>query len=107
MTISSFSSNIPARIMYVPQVTFVDRSSTITLGGTPQQLLATNVNRCGGILYNSSASDLEIYPSGFTGHLTIPSKGYFEFPAVDTGVWMIKGAITAQSFTFWEYQNVS
>lgn len=103
MALSEFSSDIPARVIYAPQVTFVDRSSTITLGGTAQDLFSANVNRRGFIFYNSSVGDIEIYPSGFTGHIVIPPKGYFEAPVVDKGVWKVKGATTAQSFTCWEY----
>lgn len=89
---------------YVSRVTWVDKSSTITSGGTPQTLVAANTSRRTFILKNNSSGDLEIYPSGFTGHLIIPAGAYFELPFPDTGVWMIKGATTAQSFTCWEAQ---
>lgn len=52
----------------------VDRSGTITLGGTAQQLMAANTQRHGCSVQNQSTGDLWINDLGGTASAIQPSK---------------------------------
>ena len=97
--------------VHTPHVRFgagavTDRSGTITLGGTAQQLVAANTARRYLLIQNISAGDLWINDAGTAaiggpGSLKIVAGGYYEYPAsfVTSGAISIIGATTAQAFT--------
>lgn len=93
----------------VGAVTYVDRSGTITLGGTAQVAAALNAARRGFSIQNSSAGDVW-FNTLATAVLNQPSYkiaagGTYEFPAhgVPTGAVSIIGATTAQAFSAREW----
>lgn len=90
--------------------TVVNRSGTITLGGTAQVLCAANPARRGLVIQNNSPGDLWIDRAGGTAtigqpSLCLPAGSYYEAPqggCTTTSVSII-GATTGQAFTAEEY----
>jgi len=90
-------------------VTYTDRSGTITVGGTAQQLAAANASRKGYFVQNNSAGDLWIN-SVATAVLSQPSLkivagALYESPANGVPVTAISiiGATTGQTFSAREF----
>lgn len=87
----------------------LDKSGTITLGGTAQPLMAANPARKGIQIYNVSGGDLWFSEVGTasagSGSIKIASGGYFASPVggVTLGAISIYGATTSQAFTAWQY----
>jgi len=90
------------------QVTYTDRSGTVTTGGTAQVLMAANAARRGFFVQNNSTGNLTINGLGTAtttaGMILAPGQLY-EAPA--TGVPLtaisILGATTGQRFDAREY----
>lgn len=86
-----------------------DRSGTITLGATAQELMAANSQRRGYWVQNLSAGDLYISSIGTAvatqPSLRIPSGALYEAPSsnVPTDAVSIYGATTSQAFSAREW----
>lgn len=89
------------------QINLVNRSGTITTGGTAQQLTAANDSRLGWSIQNTSATDLWVSDVGTASaggtSYKVPAGTSFTPPAVALGVISIFGATTAQSFAAREW----
>ncbi|MCJ2085517.1 hypothetical protein MKK88_05845 [Methylobacterium sp. E-005] len=91
------------------QGTAVYRGNTIAVGGTSQQLMATNPARRGFTVQNQSTGDLyiKIGATATTNNLSlkIAAGAYYETSAqhVSTGAVNIVGATTGQAFYATEY----
>ena len=85
----------------------VDRSSTITAGGTAQVLLAANANRKGIEFFNNSVGSIWLNVVGTAvaggGSIEVRSGGYWSPPVVPVTAISVIGATTGQAFTCWEY----
>ena len=87
----------------------VNRSGTITAGGTAQQLMAANALRRGFSVQNLSTGDLWVNATGTAsaaaGSIKLPAGALYESPpgAAGTGAISIFGATTGQAFTAREY----
>lgn len=85
----------------------VDRSSTITTGGTAQVLLAANANRKGIEFFNNSVGSIWLNVVGTAtaggGSIEVRSGGYWSPPVVPVTAISVIGATTGQAFTCWEY----
>lgn len=86
-------------------VTLVDRSGTITVGGTQQQLAAANAARRGLWVQNNSAGDLRINSTGnasATSGILLPGgqNALYEYPSSGVPVTGISiwGATIGQAF---------
>ena len=91
------------------QVTLVDKSGTITAGGSAQTAIASNSLRRGFIIQNNSSGNLW-FSSMATAVQSQPSfliqpGGYYETPvhAVPTATVSIIGPTTGQAFTAREW----
>lgn len=93
----------------VVAATYVDKSGTITAGGTAQTAIALNASRRGFSIQNNSAGDLwfntlatavQSQPS-----MVIPAGSLYESPygGCPTGAVSIIGATTAQAFSAREW----
>lgn len=89
--------------------TWVDKSGTVTLGGTAQQIAASNASRRGFIIQNNSSGDLW-FSTLATAVVSQPSMKVASgqafsvtAPDVPTGAISIIGATTSQSFTAREW----
>ncbi|RKR46334.1 hypothetical protein B0G82_4017 [Paraburkholderia sp. BL17N1] len=88
-----------------------DRSSSITAGGTAQQLAAANAARRGWRLQNTSTGDLWFNDTGNAasiagaGSFKVASGGYYETPngGASQSAISIYGATVAQSFSASEW----
>ena len=102
-------STNPVAVTCAPATTLVDRSGTITTGGTAQVLCAANASRKGILIQNLSNGDLWINSLGTAtagvGSLKISSGVYWESPFGGAGVGAVSilGATTAQAFTAREW----
>lgn len=89
--------------------TYVDRSGTITAGGTAQQLMPANAARRGFFLQNNSTGDLWINPNAAAvasqPSLKVPAGALYESPfgGAPAGAISIIGATTAQAFSAREF----
>ncbi len=85
----------------------VDRSSTITAGGTAQVLLAANANRKGIEFFNNSVGSLWLNVVGTAtaggGSIEVRSGGYWSPSVCPVTAISVIGATTGQAFTCWEY----
>ena len=85
----------------------VDRSSTITAGGTAQVLLAANANRKGIEFFNNSVGSIWLNVVGPAaaggGSIEVRSGGYWSPPVVPVTAISVIGTTTGQAFTCWEY----
>ena len=85
----------------------VDRSSTITAGGTAQSLLAANANRKGIEFFNNSVGSIWLNVVGTAtagdGSIEVRGGGYWSPPVVPVTAISVIGATTGQAFTCWEY----
>lgn len=90
-------------------VTYVDKSGTLTLGGTAQTVAASNANRQGFIIQNNSsgilwfstlATAVQSQPS-----IELMPNAYYEFPffGIPTGAVSIIGATTGQTWSAREW----
>jgi hypothetical protein len=93
--------------MAASAVTYTNRSSTITLGGTAQTFAAANTSRRGYRVQNLSATNLYINDKGATAVTTqtgasftlVPGAMYESNPnGVSTSAISIIGATTSQAF---------
>lgn len=86
-----------------------DKSGTITLGGTAQELMASNPERSGFWLQNVSAGDLWISDIGTAAatqpSLKVAAGAIYESPMTGcpTGAISIFGATTGQAFSAREW----
>ena len=94
--------------IYFPPVTPIDRSGTITIGGTAQQLMAANPVRRGFSIQNISAGTL--YFNITNGIASLSSKqlqpgALYECPIAGCTSYAISiyGATTGQTFVAEEY----
>lgn len=103
---TAVSSSNPLPIQNV-SASPVDRSSTITTGGTAQVLLAANANRKGIEFFNNSVGSIWLNAVGTAtaggGSIEVRSGGYWSPPVVPVTAISVIGATTAQAFTCWEY----
>ena len=90
--------------------TMVDRSGTITLGGTAQQLMAANPNRKGYFIQNNSAGVLWFNELGATAvqaapSISIAAGALYQSPSPGASALAISiiGATTAQAFSAREW----
>lgn len=90
--------------------TVVNRSGTITVGGTAQVLCAANASRRGLVIQNNSSGDLWIDRNGGTAVLAqpsicLPAGSYYETPQGGNTLTSVSiiGATTGQAFTAEEY----
>ena len=85
----------------------VDRSSTITAGGTAQVLLAANANRKGIEFFNNSVGSIWLNVIGTAttggGSIEVRSGGYWSPSVCPVTAISVIGATTGQAFTCWEY----
>lgn len=88
------------------------RSSTITAGGTAQDLMAANTARNGWQIQNQSNGDLYIRSKGAGGatvatqdqnSIVLHPNDYYLAPYVSTYAWSIVGATTGQAFNAGEW----
>jgi hypothetical protein len=92
-----------------PQLNPVDRSGTITTGGTAQTLMAANGLRAGYSVQNLSSGDLWISDVGTAAasqpSMKIVAGALYESPmtGVPRGAISIYGATTAQAFAAREW----
>lgn len=90
-------------------VTPVNRSGTITAGGTAQTLMAANAARRGWSLMNVSAGDLWFYELGAATttqpSIKVEAGALYESPrfGVPSGAISIIGATTGQAFSAREW----
>lgn len=91
------------------QVTYTDKSSTVTSGGAAQTLMAANTSRRGFWLQNQSSGDLWISSLGAAAatqpSMRVPPGVYYEPPpsGVPTAAISIFGATTGQAFAAREW----
>jgi hypothetical protein len=90
--------------------TLTDKSGTITLGGTAQQLMAANTARKGWLVQNNSAGTLWINEIGGTAVQAQPSLSITAgslytspTPGASNAAISIVGATTSQAFTAREW----
>lgn len=90
-------------------VTYVDKSGTLTAGGTAQNAAASNTSRQGFIIQNNSSGSLW-FSTLTTAVQSQPSiqlmpNAYYEFPStgVSTGAVSIIGATTGQAWSAREW----
>ena len=104
VNIVSSSNSLPAQNVSASPV---DRSSTITTGGTAQVLLAANANRKGIEFFNNSVGSIWLNAVGTAtaggGSIEVRSGGYWYPPVVPVTEISVIGATTGQAFTCWEY----
>jgi len=95
--------NVSASVSASP----VDRSGTITAGGTAQVLMAANSSRSGIEFFNNSVGSLWLNVVGTAtaggGSIEVRSGGYWSPPVVPVTAISVIGATTGQAFTCWEY----
>lgn len=90
----------------VSKATPVDRSGTITLGGTAQQLLPADPARNGFYVQNVSTGDLYVNVNATAsatvstnnGSIKLGSGAYWEHPCSANAAVSIFGATTGQAF---------
>lgn len=105
---TTVSTIVQSGSLSVP-VTYVDRSGTITLGGTSQVLAPANGARAGFWIQNQSNGDLWLSSlaaaSAQQPSLWLPPGAYYEFPAggVPATTISIWGAIAGQPFAAREW----
>lgn len=89
-------------------VTPIDRTSSITTGGTAQVLMAANTSRGGWWLLNTSSSVLFVSEMGTATTSSIPVNPGQEYipPATTTGAVSIIGSVTGQTFQCREWNGV-
>lgn len=85
------------------QVTYTDRSGTVTLGGTAQTLAASNASRRGFTIQNNSTANLTVNSLGTattTAGIIIAPGQLYEWPetGIPTTAISILGATTGQRF---------
>lgn len=104
------SDTYPLPVYLPSSQALVNRSSTITTGGTAQQLMASNTSRMGWSLRNNSIGSLWFNELGSTAIIGQPSfelkaGEYYESPPNGSGESAISiiGATTGQSFTAREW----
>ena len=91
------------------KATLVDRSGTVTAGGTSQVVAPANPNRVGFSLQNVSYGDLWISSNGpaVAGQPShwLPAGSYWEYPLTGVPLTAINvlGATTGQAFTAREW----
>lgn len=91
------------------QVTYTDKSGTVTSGGSAQTLMAANTSRRGFLVQNQSTGDLWISSLGAAAatqpSIWLPAGAYYEPPptGVPTAAISIFGATTAQAFAAREW----
>lgn len=91
------------------QVTYTDRSGTVTLGGSAQTIMASNASRRGFIVQNQSSGDLWISSLGAAAatqpSIWLPAGAYYEppFTGVPTAAISLFGATTGQAFAAREW----
>ena len=103
----SASNPLPVQNVSASPASPVDRSSTITAGGTAQVLLAANANRKGIEFFNNSVGSIWLNVVGPAaaggGSIEVRSGGYWSPPVVPVTAISVIGATTGQAFTCWEY----
>lgn len=106
VVIASDQSALPVA---VAPAAYVDRSGTITAGGTAQQLMPANSARRGFFLQNNSTADLWINPNAAAvasqPSLKVPAGALYESPfgGAPAGAISIIGATTGQAFSAREF----
>lgn len=102
-------SNVIGKVALAQGANWIDRSGTITTGGTAQNAAASNASRIGFAIQNNSSGDLwfntlatavQSQPS-----IKVAAGGYYETPpgVSPTGAISIIGATTAQAFSAREW----
>lgn len=92
-----------------PVSTMINRSGTVTAGGTAQTIAASNSNRRGFWIQNVSTSDIWISSIGTAAasqpSIKIPPNALYEMPShgVSTGAVSLFGAVTGQAFSAREW----
>ena len=90
-----------------PKVAATSRSSTVTTGGTAQDLMPANAARNGWCIQNQSTGDLRIRSKGSAGSnvatldqnsLLLPAGAYYEAPHASPHAFSVIGATTGQAF---------
>ena len=103
----SASNPLPVQNVSASPASPVDRSSTITAGGTAQVLLAANANRKGIEFFNNSVGSIWLNVVGPAaaggGSIEVRSGGYWSPPVVPVTAISVIGATPGQAFTCWEY----
>ena len=106
LPVNIVSSSNPSPVQNV-SASSVDRSSTITAGGTAQVLLAANANRKGIEFFNNSVGSIWLNVVGIAaaggGSIEVRGGGYWSPPVVPVTAISVIGATTGQAFTCWEY----
>ena len=91
------------------QVSYTNKSGTITAGGAAQTTAALNADRGGFCIQNLSSGDLWLSSLGTAAasqpSIWLPPGSYFEFPetGVPTTAISIYGATTGQAFSAREW----
>lgn len=108
--IDQTTQGVTNAVTIVGRITKTNRSSTITTGGTAQNLMVENITRLGWQLQNNSANDLWFNEIGGTAVQSQPSfkltpGSSYECPvgAISTSAISIIGSTTGQQFTAREW----